>query len=191
MRLTLGILLLLAALSRVPLEAAISLTLGKRAQMTVVFGAGRLSLDYEGELTRGEDRALFFSLRRRGARHVSTRPLGEWLQRAAQAIALTIQLTGAQNFLRRRIQLKQFAADCRLGTGDAALTSVLIGALISGVHWLCAPRRVRPTLRIVPDYAHTSFVLAMTGIFSVQIGQIMAAALLGAWEFGKGRFKHG
>lgn len=94
----------------------------------------------------------------------------------------------AAKFLVRRVRVDEIELDGRFGAEDAALTALLCGgvsALGNGLR--CATGRpIR--LSLSPDFSGGSLHGELTGMISVRLGHIIAAALLGAYQYVTGRF---
>lgn len=76
--------------------------------------------------------------------------------------------------------------DGTLGTSDAAVTAMVCGGVNSLGCALRAANVARLNLR--PDFSADHVRAEVTGMISAPAGHIMLAALLGAYEYGTGRF---
>ncbi len=86
---------------------------------------------------------------------------------------------------RRAIQCDSLALSARVGAGDAAFTALLYGMCQASMLALAARLRAggtHPTVRVLPDYRQTVFLLGADCIITVRIGDIMAIAWLAVWE---------
>ena len=82
----------------------------------------------------------------------------------------------------RACSVERFRVQVRLGTGDAAQTALASGALRAGLLGMLAARGIRNEagVCVVPVFGEPCFSLAVEGIFSAALGDVMYAALRAA-----------
>lgn len=76
-----------------------------------------------------------------------------------------------------------------LSTGDAAMTAWICGSISSFGYTLCGITDQCFSLECTPDFSTGNFCMELHGMLSIRAGHIIIAALLGAFEYGSGRFK--
>lgn len=180
------------ALGKEAVAVAVSLT----AALVALFYLGAVPVRLavclrvdEGRVQFGVGAAAFearFARRAAQMRRDGARKMPPILRRLQPVAAIRAGLRAA-SFIIRRIRLDGFVAEGVFGSSDAALTALVCGGAMALDRSLgAAVRGVR--LCIQPDFSSRRLHGELTCIISARAGHIMAAALLGAWDYATGRF---
>lgn len=76
-----------------------------------------------------------------------------------------------------------------LSTGDAAMTAWICGGISAIGYTLRGITDECVFVECTPDFSTGNFCMELHGMLSIRAGHIIIAALLGAFEYGSGRFK--
>ena len=105
-----------------------------------------------------------------------------------QKLYLPDALSSLKNVL-HHIHIDRISLNGHLGTNDAAATAMFCGSISSLCCALQCSLGKRIHLNLYPDFSSDRLQIELTGMISLRAGHIIAAALLGAFQYGSRRFK--
>lgn len=172
--------MLLYALMVTPMVIELRTDLGEELRAHARIRVWRLAFRFDARLRRGED-GLYVSVHEesRSGKDENTMDV-----RLRAMMRLILQNSRARRFMLSRVRLHELTACVRIGTGDAAYTAWLGGALTALAfplgRWMNQKYGVRPHMDLRCDWEHAVLIANVQGIIALLPGDIMAALVLAA-----------
>lgn len=171
--------MLLYALMITPMVIELRADMGEELRAHARIRVWRLAFRFDVVLRRGTDGPYFAVHENHGGRDESTMDV-----RLRAIVRLILQNPRARRFMLSRVRLHELTACVRIGTGDAAYTAWLGGALTALAfplgRWIDKKYGVRPHIDVRCDWEHTVLIANVQGIIALLPGDIMAALVLAA-----------
>lgn len=170
---------LLYALMITPMVIEVRADAGEEMSAHARIRVWRFAFQFDAAVRRGPD-GPYVSVREKQESHDE----GEIDIRAGTALRILWRHPRIRRFILSRVRLHALNVSVRLGTGDAAYTAWLCGALLALTfplaRWIRKKQGIEPHFDVRCEWGSETLVGSIQGIIALLPGDIMAALVLAA-----------